>query len=189
MRNIILLLLVLFLTGCTALPPKDLSTESHLIKMDFVGHRRFYCGPAALEVVFRYYDLEETQFQIAKTVYRPAIAGTLKNDMVKYAKQKGFDVKAGTSDLGKLKKLIDTDTPAIAFISLGPQFLWRAHYIVVLGYDDVEKVVIAHTGFRGYEKISYKKFGKRWLHNWIMFMKPTETTSPPPPEAPRQSSH
>ncbi len=172
-RLFILVVVCALASGCVTAPPvRPASTSSHLIECSFVMHKLGYCGPAALEVVFNYYGIERNQYEIADKIYRRSIRGTFKQDMVKYARKEGFEITEGPSDLDSVKKYIDSDTPVIAFINLGPKFLWRGHFIVIVGYDDAREAVISHTGFNAYEAIRYKRFKKKWRNNWIMTVKP-----------------
>ncbi len=172
-RLIISAVVCILAAGCATTPPaRPASTANHRIECAFVLHKLGYCGPAALEVVFKYYGIDRDQYEIADKIYRRSIRGTLKQDMVKYARKEGLEVTEGPSDLDSVKRYVDSDTPVIAFINLGPRFLWRGHFIVIVGYDDAREVVISHTGFNAYEAIRYKRFKKKWRNNWIMAAKP-----------------
>ena len=177
---------VLF-AGCvgTHKPLYPDSNATKQLNVPFVKQHRYYCGPACLSVVFGYYGVQKNQDEIGKTMYRRIIGGVLKEDLVRYAKKEGWEiVKAGSSDLDEVKKHIDAGEPVIAFTLLGPKFLFKGHFVVIVGYDDVKEQVICHTGYHSYERVWYRRFLGKWRSNWILVTKPKEkkeTTSPAPP--------
>ncbi len=186
MTGLLPFLLVALAGGCvgTHKPLYPDSTAAKQLNVPFVKQHRHYCGPASLSAVFSYYGEEKNQDEIGKGMYRRIIRGVLKEDLVRYAKKDGWEiVKAGSSDLDEVKKYIDAGRPVIAFILLGPKFLFRGHFVVIVGYDDVKEQVLCHTGYHSYERVWYRRFLGKWRSNWILVVKPKkkEPISPAPP--------
>ena len=122
-----------------------------------------------------HHGVERNQEEIAKPMYRRVIRGVLKEDLVRYAKKDGWEiVKAGSSDLDEVKRHIDAGEPVIAFILLGPRFLFRGHFVVVVGYDDARDKLICHTGYHANEGVWYRRFLGKWRSNWILVIRPKE---------------
>jgi hypothetical protein len=180
------LALLVLAAGCvgTHKPLYPDSTATKRLNVPFVTQKRYYCGPASLSAVFSYYGVERDQEEIGRGMYRRIIRGVLKEDLVRYAKKDGWEiVKAGPSDLDEVKKHIDAGEPVIAFSLLGPRFLFRGHFVVIVGYDDVKEQVLCHTGYHSYERVWYRRFLGKWRSNWILVIRPKkkEPTSPAPP--------
>lgn len=104
------------------------------------------CGPAALASIIDYYGVKKEMKDVAKEVYEEKLKGTLPIDILIYAKEKGFDAKFYRGGLQDLREKIRTKTPLILFLNLGLESYPIGHYIVVVGYNDTHRAVIAHSG-------------------------------------------
>lgn len=130
------------------------------LHVPFVKQKDDFCGPAALSSVLKYYGVEKSQEDIAKSVYIPKLKGALITDLEKYAKDQGFKTELFQGSLLDIKRFIDEGKPVILLVDLG--FLWISipHYIVVVGYD--EKYVYANTGYEEKKAFDYKDLDREW---------------------------
>ncbi|UCD83841.1 MAG: PA2778 family cysteine peptidase [Deltaproteobacteria bacterium] len=152
-------------------------TRAHFLsEVPFFSQKDHYCGPAALASILNFYDKELSQEDIAKSVYLPQVKGALNIDLLLYAREQGFEAKILNGDLERLKKEIARGHPLIIFLDLGWCFYPVRHYAVAVGYDDIQQVVIVHSGKKENQLISYKKFQKAWKKtgNWCLLILPRQ---------------
>jgi len=181
--NIALFVLILICNaGCvstsvTALK-KDISTENSGIVLDvpFVKQEKNYCGPAALESVFKYWGRQYGQNEIAKEIFAPELCATLNVDLERYAKDKGFWAKGYQGDFKTLKTRVLAGIPVIVIEKLHPFALNRYHYVVIIGFNEKRKSIIEHTGTKEYVVRSYRGFKRNWYaaNSWMLEIMPAE---------------
>lgn len=131
-------------------------------KVPFVKQKDFFCGPAAMASVMRFYGRNITQEEIAKEVYTPKLKGALISDMENYAREAGYKAETKNGDLNTLVSLIDEGTPAIALVDVGRWIISQPHYYVVYGYDKRRNIFFLHTGFARDREISFSRLDKEW---------------------------
>lgn len=120
------------------------------------------CGPAALASVMNYYDVGENVESIAARVYQEKLNGSLPIDLLLYAKEKGFQATFYKGSMDDLRFHTAHNTPLILFLNLGSMLYPIGHFIVVVGYNDNYKSVLAHSAME-YEKVySYEELDKLW---------------------------
>lgn len=131
-----------------------------ILDVPFVKQKDDYCGPASLSSVFEYYGVNQTQDEIAKTIYEPEIKGALITDLENYAKKLGFKTKLFQGSLEDVKRYIDEGRPVILLVDMG--FMWVSvpHYIVVIGYD--KDHIYAHTGYESRKAFGYAELDREW---------------------------
>ena len=113
---------------------------------------------------------------MAREIYTPQIKGAITVDLVNYAKRKGFDAVSYKGDLEKLKFEIEKGHPVILFLHMGNSIVPRRHYIVVVGYDESMKAVIAYSGREKDILIPYDELLKSWERTgyWTLLILPKE---------------
>lgn len=136
--------------------------ERVIENVPFVKQKDFYCGPAAMASVIRFYGRYISQEEIAKSVYTPKLHGALISDMENYARGMGYKAETKNGDLDLLMSLIDEGTPAITLVDLGKWIISQPHYYVVYGYDKSKKKFLLHTGFAKDQEISFSRLDREW---------------------------
>ncbi|MEI8133430.1 MAG: C39 family peptidase, partial [Leptolinea sp.] len=154
----------------TALPTAVALPAPKWEKQDWNG-----CGPAALTMYLRFYGWEGTQYDISQEI-KPAREDRNVNveELAYYARNHagwlGVEYRVGgTLDL--LKKLLAAGYPVMleeTFIFESGYWpkddLWGAHYQLITGYDDAQKVFIGQDSFHGPNtQVPYDTLAKNWL--------------------------
>jgi ABC-type bacteriocin/lantibiotic exporter with double-glycine peptidase domain len=132
------------------------------------------CGPAALASVASFWGQQVNAEQIKVKVYLPELRGTLPMDMERYLHDEGFETTSFAGTLDGLKTRIRKNVPVICLLDLGFSLYRRPHYITVIGFDDANRVIIAHDGVTANIVIGYEKFMKAWdrAGNWMLVALP-----------------
>lgn len=167
------------LTGCagrdfTALRP-GMEKRGHYIEgVPFYRQNESTCGPAALAGVLAFWSRPATLEQITAKVYLPELRGTLPMDMETYLRNAGFETESSSGTLEELKGQIRRGVPVICLLDLGFGPYREPHYVTVIGFDDVNSVIIAHDGLKANNVIGYDAFVKEWGRggNWMLVAKP-----------------
>ncbi|RJP46421.1 MAG: hypothetical protein C4583_18940 [Anaerolineaceae bacterium] len=157
------------------LPPQVWLTSPTYEKQDINN-----CGPATLSMTLRMYGWEGTQYDIANIVKPIKQDRNVNPEELRYfiLNEAGWlraEYRvAGTLDL--LKRLLAAGYPVIVEVAgkidqqdaNGPNDdLWDAHYLLVNGYDEAEKIFIVQDSQHGPEKdadkkIPYETMEKDW---------------------------
>ena len=173
------LLLMGLVTGCTVKNFADLrpgleTRGSYIEGVPFYQESESICGPAALAGVFDFRGSPEGLERIAGKIYRPKLRCALPIDMEEYARTAGFKAASHNGSLGELKAYIRKGMPVICMLDRGSGLNHEQQYISVIGYDDVNEVVIVHDGLAPNSLISYKKFNKGWVRAgyWMLVIEP-----------------
>jgi ABC-type bacteriocin/lantibiotic exporter with double-glycine peptidase domain len=167
------------ISGCSAknfsaLRP-GLETRGHYIEnVPFHRQSESTCGPAALAGVFAYWGSPLDMHQITAGVYVPKLRGTLPMDMEDFARNAGFESTSSAGTLEDLKSHIRKGEPVICLLDLGFGLYHRPHYITVVGFDDVNAVIIGHDGVRANSVMGYDAFAKAWTRagRWMLVIRP-----------------
>jgi len=136
--------------------------ERIIENVPFVKQKGFFCGPAAMASVMRFYGRDISQEEIAKAVYTPKLKGALISDMENYAREMGYKAETKNGDLNMLMSIIDEGVPAITLVDIGKWIITQPHYYVVYGYDKSRRVFFLHTGFAGDQEINFSSLDKEW---------------------------
>ena len=147
------------------LPPQVMLTSPTYEKQDINN-----CGPAVLSMTLRMYGWEGTQVDVANIIKPIKQDRNVNPEELRYyiLNEAGWlkaEVRvAGTLDL--LKRLLAAGYPVIVEVASkidqqdanGPNDdLWDAHYLLVNGYDEAEKIFIVQDPHHGPEKDADKK--------------------------------
>ena len=172
-------LLIMHSAGCSeksfaSLQP-GLDKEGHYIDgVLFFKQEDSSCGPAALASVASYWGKRVSMDQVIAKVYLPQLRGTLPMDMESFLREQGLETMSSAGTLDALKDQIRNDMPVICLIDLGFSVYRRPHYVTVIGFDDVDAVIIAHDGVHAQRVISYEQFLREWdrAGNWMLVAHP-----------------
>lgn len=142
------------------------SPRRHYINdVPFVRQKGNLCGPAALSSVFKYYNRNISQKDIAQEIYLVPVHGVLNVDLENYARDRGFWTHVSyEKDISRIKESIKRDVPVMALVRSPSYIPFKKvyHYLVIIGYEDAEKALIAHSGRKANSIIPYKNFLKDW---------------------------
>jgi ABC-type bacteriocin/lantibiotic exporter with double-glycine peptidase domain len=153
----------------------NLDKEGHYISgVPFFKQEESSCGPAALASVASYWGKKVSVEQVIAKVYLPQLRGTLPMDMESFLREEGFETMSSAGTFDALKEQVRKEVPVICLLDLGFSVYRRPHYITVIGFDEVDAVIIAHDGLQANRVIMYDKFLKEWgrAGNWMLVSHP-----------------
>jgi ABC-type bacteriocin/lantibiotic exporter with double-glycine peptidase domain len=136
------------------------------------------CGPASLAAVLNYWGKQVSPEQIAHEIYVPRLKGSLSLDLWRYARTQNFDATIDRGSLEYLRAHLLKNEPIVASLNLGYRLLPLGHYLVVVGLDPDERMVIAYSGTERNSRIPFEQFLSAWRKTgyWALLVKPVETT-------------
>jgi len=152
-----------------------IETRGHYIEnVPFYRQGGSDCGPAALAGVLAFRGRPVSIEKITANIYLPQLRGALPMDMERFARESGFETDSSAGTLDRLKALIRKGAPVICLIDLGFSYYKQPHYVTVVGFDDVNAVVIMHDGFRQNRLMSYDTFDRAWARagRWMIDIGP-----------------
>lgn len=132
----------------------------------------FSCGPATLNMVFRFYGVEKSEEELAVRLRTNKHVGTLHSDMVRVAREEGFFVfENEESSIVEIEGLLKLRVPVIVHFTEPSEN--DHHYAVVVRADDTH--LILNDPWNG-EKTTMEihDFVNRWSSehtsedNWLM---------------------
>jgi len=140
----------------------------------FFPQEDYYCGPSALAGLLTYYGHPTTQNDIAQEIFLPRHFGTLSMDLLLYSQEKGLDTKVVEGNLNLLKSEVEQKRPVVVFLNLGLKIFPKGHFITVIGYDDLNQFIIAHSGRQSEQHIPYRRFLQAWEKTgfWTLIVNP-----------------
>lgn len=179
-QSLFLLLLLALLPGCATVTLETLRAElrdgqGHLIEtVPFIPQRDYYCGPASLAMVLRFWGAEADQDAIASELFIKSIKGTLNFDLEFYARRRGFEARSFPGSLEEVKAHLRQDHPLIVFQDLGVGPMDVPHFAVLIGFNDARGEIIAHSGTTEYRVMSYREFLRTWdrRQRWTLLVTP-----------------
>lgn len=134
----------------------------YIEKVPFFPQDAHMCGPAALSSIISFYGDEAKYIEVANTIYRADIAGTLPLDMVLFAKERGYEFEYYRGSLDDMKKKLRAATPLILFVDLGYDIYPVGHYMVAVGYSETSGAAIVYSGTKKDMVISYDDLEEQW---------------------------
>jgi len=171
--------LVNLISGCAQnQPSSQISSDNDNVviveNVPFVKQKDKFCGPASLASVMQFYGKDIDQDEIAEVVYIPELNGALISDMENYAKDRGYKVESVNGNIEMLKSNLDENNPVILLVDKGKWKVSVPHYYVAYGYNDLNRTVIIHTGYKQNQKISYEKLDQEWerMNNLMLTITP-----------------
>jgi ABC-type bacteriocin/lantibiotic exporter with double-glycine peptidase domain len=169
------------LVGCTHTLPTDLTQKFgkeplYVEGIPFYPQKKYQCGPASLAAVLNFWGQNDSPEQIAQAIYLPRLKGSLSLDLWRYASDKGYDARMQEGSLEKLQAHLARKQPVIAFLNLGLTFFPIGHFLVVVGLDPKQQVVIAYSGTEKDKRIPYREFLSDWKKTryWSLVITPKD---------------
>ncbi|MFH0838837.1 MAG: PA2778 family cysteine peptidase [Candidatus Omnitrophota bacterium] len=182
-RYVAITLLVFGLAGCTSLhvsavkknPFRDSEGTFYVHNVPFVRQNYFYCGPASLESVLKFWGNDISQEEIGKRVYFGKTKGTFNFEMDAFCREEGFFTKSYCGTAEDIAWYIQKGIPVVVLQKRGG-LLSDYHYMVLIGINKAENFIIAHDGFKSNAILPMNVFAKNWKHcnNWMLVIAPPE---------------
>jgi ABC-type bacteriocin/lantibiotic exporter with double-glycine peptidase domain len=148
-----------------------------LLKVPFFPDNTDQCGPSALASVLEYWGKPVAPARLKQEIYRANLKGSLTVDLMLAAESRGLSAEMANGSLLRVKKELDAGHPLIAFINVGNGLYPIGHYLVITGYDDRRQCIIAHSGLKRDQRISYRKFDRQWekTERWALLILPPQS--------------
>lgn len=172
------LISTLVLTGCGA--ALAASGVSLWLDVPFVSQQKEGCGDAAIAMVMQYWQqkLHEPGETAPDTnaILRelpPSRHGVSTSAIMSYFRQHNYRAFAYAGDIGEIEQEIAKGRPLIA--ALKPQGSGALHYVVVVGVDDPDKVILLNDpAQRKLLKEARAQFEREWkaTGNWTLLAVP-----------------
>jgi ABC-type bacteriocin/lantibiotic exporter with double-glycine peptidase domain len=163
------------ISGCaarnfSAIRPGIEGRGHYIDGVPFYRQQEYSCGPAALASILAYWGRPVDLGQITAAVYIPKLRGTLPTDMENFMRNVSFETISATGTLEEIKSDIRKGLPVICLLDLGFSLYRQPHYVTVLGFDDVNAVLIVHDGLQANRVITYGSFEKEWSRagHWML---------------------
>lgn len=161
-----LLFLAHFTLGCASghYYSKEECRAEHCFQISnvpFIAQMENYCGPASLAMVMNFHGANLSQEEIAEDIYEPGIEGTLSINLVLYPIKKGFEAEMYNGSFEDLKEKIKSGFPMIVLVKKNKD-KDQGHYLVVWGFNELNKQVFVHSGNKKAMIIGFETFGNIW---------------------------
>jgi ABC-type bacteriocin/lantibiotic exporter with double-glycine peptidase domain len=138
-----------------------IATETHL-SVPLIQQERERCGPAALEMVLRYYGAGAEAIEGAQRTYDPVLRGALITDLAAAARRAGFEASIGTLTPDSLIALVESGVPPIVLYQSGTGPVTVPHYAVVTGWDIGRAAFILNDGEDHSRYVGRDDLARRW---------------------------
>ena len=151
--------LLLSLRLAAAQAPAESRTR---LDVPVVVQARERCGPAALEMVLRWYGAEGAAVREAETAYDPVLRGSLITDLAAAARRAGYDATVATLTPDSLVGLLGEGVPPIVLYQSGRGPMTQRHFGVVTAWDRARGAFILNDGSARPRVLRRDDFAKRW---------------------------
>lgn len=157
-------------TARTALPPLPQLPPS-VVRIPLTRQATDYtCGAGALQGVLGYYGEDINEGDLAKPLKSNSKIGTRYQEMIKYARAKGYEVTVyKDATISKLQALLDDKLPVIVLLQAWCEKKtdyskdWDdGHYAVAIGYDKQNIYFMDPSTLGHYTYIPVEEFESRW---------------------------
>jgi ABC-type bacteriocin/lantibiotic exporter with double-glycine peptidase domain len=132
------------------------------LEVPVVRQTRERCGPAALEMVLRFYGAPDSVLTEPGRAYDPTLGGTLITDLAAASRRAGYPARIATIGADSLVALIAGGVPPIVLYQNGPAPVTVPHYGVVTGWDPAHDRFTLNDGSDRPRAIGRADLEKRW---------------------------
>jgi ABC-type bacteriocin/lantibiotic exporter with double-glycine peptidase domain len=143
------------------------------------------CGAAAISMVIRYWARDARGLSpadadpaaIQKQLFKPGARGITASEMRHYFEEKGFRTFAFRGEWKDLEDHLGKGRPLIVCLREGGALAHSLHYVVVVGLDDSQNVVLVNDpAGRKLSKLDQADFLKRWnaMDRWTLLAVPRQ---------------
>ena len=124
--------------------------------------------------VLAYWGRPAAPEKLRSEIYRARLKGSLTLDLLLAAESRGLSAEMVEGGLHRVRAELDAGRPLIAFVNAGFSFYPVGHYLVITGYDDRRRCILAHSGLKRNQRIPYGKFERQWEKNgqWALLILP-----------------
>lgn len=145
----------------------------YIARVPFFKQAEDDCGPAALASVLGFLGRRRMPAEIRAEVFTPKLRGTLPMDMVQYARRQGLYAESMKGGLGEIETAISKDIPVILLLDLGFGPYRRPHYVVAIGFDRINRMVVMHDGLTENRIMDYDDLVHAWGRAgfWMLIVK------------------
>jgi ABC-type bacteriocin/lantibiotic exporter with double-glycine peptidase domain len=152
------------------------------LDVPFVKQPKNGCGPASIAMVMGYWQARQPSpridaAEVVRDLQPQAAHGLRASEMVRSFEQRGFRAFAYASDWSEMEHELQMGRPLIA--ALKPEGGSELHYVVVVGVDDGEKVILLNDpAQRKLLKEDRAQFEREWnaTNNWTLLAVPANTS-------------
>lgn len=157
------ILAALLLLASPSVTPSGLPAAARIgLDVPIVVQAPERCGPAALEMVLRYYGANPAALHEAGRAYDPALRGSLITDLAAAARRAGYDATIATLTSDSLVALVAVGVPPIVLYQNGRAPLTVAHFGVVTGWDPAREAFTLNDGGARPRVVGRDNLTKRW---------------------------
>lgn len=142
--------------------PLRLATPQLALDVPIVKQAPERCGPAALEMVLRYYGADGAGVREAERAYDPVLRGSLITDLAAAAERAGFEASVATLTPDSLVVLLQAGVPPILLYQSGRGPVSRRHFGVVTAWDSAKGVFVLNEGGARPRSTRRADLEKRW---------------------------
>jgi tetratricopeptide (TPR) repeat protein len=165
--------------------PPVLPARVELSETPFFAQSAYQCGPAALATALSAAGIAADPDVLTGQVYVPARRGSLQVEMLAAARRNGAVAVEIKPALPALLRTIADGYPVVILQNLGPAWLPRWHYAVLIGYDLNARNVVLRSGTTYRQVMSMSTFEHTWARSghWaIAALRPGQVPSGLPEE-------
>lgn len=142
--------------------PLRFATPQLALDVPIVKQAPERCGPAALEMVLRYYGADATAVREADRAYDPVLRGSLITDLAAAAERAGYAASVATLTPDSLVALLEAGVPPIVLYQSGRGPVSRRHFGVVTSWDAARGVFVLNEGGARPRATRRADLEKRW---------------------------
>ncbi len=182
------LLLLAALGGCAAMVPQTMDLRSawpdgvpdrvEMVEVPFFPQRDYQCGPAALATALVHVGAPVTPDDLVQRVYLPARQGGLQVEMLAAPRRHSLVSYQLAPRLDHLLREVAAGNPVIVLQDIGPGFITKWHYAVVVGFNYAAGELYLRSGETRRLAIPFTIFEYTWKKGdyWAMVvMQPGRT--------------
>ncbi len=155
------------------------------LDVPFVKQAPEGCGAASISMVMKYWskdsagasDLDADAAKIQQQLFNRERGGILASDMEAYFRRNGFDTFAFHGQWSDLENHLAKGRPLIVCLREGGALQHSLHYVVVVGVDDVQNLVLLNDpAGRKLARLDRSHFEKCWaaMDHWTLLALPRQ---------------
>jgi len=163
----LLLLLLSVLPGCRrnsveviTCPGQSLSVRELDVKPLY--RTAFGCGPASVAMVLQYHGFNVSKEEATAALYSKTLEGTLITDMRVFASRYVKPSRVTSSSMCEIVDSLSRGNPVILFLDLGEGMISNPHYIVAVGYDMRQQLLVYHNGYSKFTRAPFNVLKEPW---------------------------
>jgi hypothetical protein len=141
--------------------PAESASPSRL-DVPVIRQRPERCGPAAVEMVLRFYGAAPESLAGLERAYDPVLRGSLVTALAAEARRAGYPAEIESPGEDSLAALLAAGVPPVLLYDRGVGPVTRRHYGVVVGWDPDRRVYMLNDGGSWPRTIGRDDLMRRW---------------------------